>query len=137
MGTHSREVLDELLAAVDEGARTAGVDPTTRLHAGPWASASRKRLEDNLALLAALPDLVRPRGYPLTVLGCSRKSFLGQITGREVDAREHATTATTVWGALCGVSLIRVHDVEAAVDALAVIEAITAAGAVARPSADR
>lgn len=126
------EVQAELLEAVAR-ARAAGVaEDAIMLDPGIGFA---KRLSDNLGLLAALTAM-RKWGYPL-MLGCSRKSFLGQITGRAVDAREHATTATTVWGALCGVSLIRVHDVEAAVDALAVIAAITSGGAVARPSVDR
>ncbi len=84
-----------------------------------------KRTRDNLALLAALPELVA-LGFR-TVLGCSRKSFLGGITGRDVGQREHATTATTVLGALAGVDLVRVHDVAAAVDALAVVHAVQGA----------
>ncbi len=81
-----------------------------------------KRLQDNLSLLRHLPDLVA-RGYRV-VLGCSRKSFLGALTGRDVNGRESATTATTVLAAQAGVDFVRVHDVAAAVDALAVVNAV-------------
>ena len=64
-----------------------------------------------------------------TVLGCSRKSFLGALTGAPVDDREHATTATTVLGALAGVDFLRVHDVQAARAALAVVAALPRTGA--------
>ncbi|HZL99082.1 MAG TPA: dihydropteroate synthase, partial [Planctomycetota bacterium] len=60
-----------------------------------------------------------------TVLGCSRKSFLGALTGAPVGGREHATTATTVLAALAGIDFVRVHDVAAAVQALAVVGAVT------------
>jgi dihydropteroate synthase len=59
-----------------------------------------------------------------TVLGASRKSFLGALCGAPVGDREHATTATTVLAALAGVDFVRVHDVAAAVQALAVVQSV-------------
>ena len=44
--------------------------------------------------------------------------------GAGTDEREHATTATTVLAALCGVDFLRVHDARAAADALRVVEAV-------------
>ncbi len=123
-----REVLDELLRAV-ERAGSAGI-PRDRLLLDPGIGFG-KRLEDNLALLAALDDFTSS-GFR-TVLGCSRKSMLGALTGRPVDEREHATTATTVLAALAGVDFVRVHDCRAASDALAVVHAV----AVASPSGCR
>ncbi len=90
-----------------------------------------KRLQDNLALLSSLPEFV-DLPYPV-VLGCSRKAFLGDVTGRGVSDRDHATTATTVLSALAGVDYLRVHHVAAAVDALAVVEAVSGSEAVLRP----
>jgi dihydropteroate synthase len=84
-----------------------------------------KRVQDNVALLAALPELLGTGQR--VVLGCSRKSFLGALTGAALDDREHATTATTVLAALAGVDYVRVHDVAAAVQALAVVEAVRGA----------
>ncbi|MCB9897410.1 MAG: dihydropteroate synthase [Planctomycetes bacterium] len=115
------EVLAELLAAVRE-AEAAGIRPEDVL-LDPGIGFG-KRLQDNLDLLAELPRLVATGRR--VVLGCSRKSFLGALTGRSVDEREHATTATTVLAALAGVAFVRVHDVRAARDALAVVAAVRA-----------
>lgn len=81
-----------------------------------------KRLEDNLDLLAHIEQL-RSLGYPI-LIGCSRKSFLGQLTGRPVEERQAATAATTALAALRGVRLVRVHDVRETADLLKVLDAI-------------
>jgi dihydropteroate synthase len=70
--------------------------------------------------LAALQTL----GYPLLV-GLSRKSVLGQVTGQDVDARLHASVAAAVISAIKGAKIVRVHDVKATVEALKVVTAIT------------
>lgn len=69
--------------------------------------------------LASLNDL----GYPLLV-GLSRKSVLGQVTGHDVDARLHASVAAAVISAMKGAKILRVHDVKATVEALKVVDAI-------------
>lgn len=81
-----------------------------------------KRVEDNLDLLARLEE-IRSLGRPI-LIGCSRKSFLGELTGRASGERRAATTATTALAALRGVKMVRVHDVRDAVDALKVLDAI-------------
>jgi dihydropteroate synthase len=116
------EVLAELGEAVERAVQ-AGI-PADRLLLDPGIGFG-KRLEDNLALLGALERLTGA-GHQ-TVLGCSRKAMLGALTGRPVDRREHATTATTVLAALAGVDFVRVHDCGAAADALAVVEAVSVA----------
>ena len=59
-------------------------------------------------------------GYPL-LSGPSRKSFLGQITGeKEPSRRDYATCGVTIASAAKGYSIIRVHNVKAAVDCLKV-----------------
>lgn len=113
------EVRDELLAAAGRAER-AGIG-RERILLDPGIGFG-KTMEHNLALMASLPELVA-LGHR-TVLGCSRKSFLGALTGRDVEGREHATTATTVLGALAGIDFLRVHDVAAATDALAVVTAV-------------
>jgi dihydropteroate synthase len=113
------EVMAELREAVDR-ARRAGIAEDAIL-VDPGIGFG-KRVQDNVALLAALPAL-RAMGHRV-VLGCSRKSFLGTITGAPVDEREHATTATTVLGALAGVDFLRVHDAAAARQALDVVSAV-------------
>jgi dihydropteroate synthase len=80
-----------------------------------------KTVEHNLELLRRLDELVAI-GRPL-VIGTSRKSFLGKITGRDVTERAHATAATSVIAFERGVQVFRVHDVAATADALAVAAA--------------
>ena len=116
------EVRAELLAAVAR-AEAAGI-PRERLLLDPGMGFG-KTAEHNLQLLADLPALVA-LGHR-TVLGCSRKAFLGALTGAPVGERGHATTATTVLAALAGVDFVRVHDVAAAVQALVVVEAVARA----------
>lgn len=81
-----------------------------------------KTLEHNLQLLAALEQL-KVLGYPLLV-GMSRKTMLGHITGRDVGERLPASLAAATIAALKGVSVIRVHDVRETVDAMKVVEAM-------------
>ena len=80
-----------------------------------------KTLEHNLELLRRLDELVA-LGRPV-VVGTSRKSFLGRLTGRDVTERVAGTIATNVLALERGVSVFRVHDVAATVDALAVAAA--------------
>lgn len=83
-----------------------------------------KRVEDNLDILARLGEL-RSLGRPL-LIGCSRKSFLGHVTGREVSERTAATLGTTAIAARAGAKVIRVHDVRETRDVLSVLEAVDA-----------
>ncbi len=80
-----------------------------------------KTLEHNLELLRRLGELVA-LGRPILV-GTSRKSFLGRMTGREVDDRLAGTIATNVLALERGASVFRVHDVAPVADALAVAAA--------------
>jgi dihydropteroate synthase len=85
-----------------------------------------KRVGDNLAILAKLAVFL-DCGYPVLV-GLSRKSFLGEITGRPAADRLQATTAAHCAAVLAGASILRVHDVAAAVDAVRVARALAEAG---------
>src|ERR671922_2971675 len=80
-----------------------------------------KTLEHNLELLRRLDELTA-LGRPI-VIGTSRKSFLGKLTGRDVTERVHATVATSVIAFERGARVFRVHDVAATADALAVAAA--------------
>jgi dihydropteroate synthase len=80
-----------------------------------------KTLEHNLELLRRLDEIVA-LGRPV-VVGTSRKSFLGRITGREVGERLPGTIATNVLALERGASVFRVHDVAPVRDALAVAAA--------------
>ena len=81
-----------------------------------------KAAEHSLALLAALPRL-RRLGRPLLV-GPSRKSFLGMVTGAPVGERLPGTLAAVTACVLAGVEVLRVHDVAAALQAARVAAAI-------------
>ena len=77
-----------------------------------------KTLEHNFALVKGqrvLMDL----GYPV-LAGWSRKSSIGTVTGRPVGERIHGSVAAALAAVQCGARVIRVHDVAATVDALAV-----------------
>jgi dihydropteroate synthase len=86
-----------------------------------------KTLEHNLALLRRLDSLVEV-GFPVLV-GASRKSFIGRITGVE-EARERVfgTVATTVLAYERGATFFRVHDVRENREALAVARAVLVGG---------
>ena len=80
-----------------------------------------KSLAHNLALLRNLTAF-SSLGVPLLV-GISRKSMLGAITGREVGERLAASVAAALMAVERGARVVRVHDVAATVDALAVWQA--------------
>ena len=82
-----------------------------------------KTLAHNLQLLASLEQL-QILGHPLLV-GISRKSMLGAITGRDVSERLPASLAAATISAMKGASIIRVHDVRETVDAVRVVTAMT------------
>lgn len=89
-----------------------------------------KTVEHNLALLARQRELLA-LGYPL-LLGWSRKSSLGALTGRPVGERLVASAAAALAAAQHGARLLRVHDVAATVDALKVGQAAGLLGSSAR-----
>ncbi len=80
-----------------------------------------KSADHNLTLLARLGALALPA--PLLV-GWSRKSTLGQITGRAASERVYASVAAAVLAAERGAAIVRVHDVAATRDALRVLQAL-------------
>jgi dihydropteroate synthase len=76
----------------------------------------------NVELLANLRQL-RSLGQPVMV-GISRKSTLGYLTGRETNERMPASVAAALVAVMEGAEIVRVHDVAATVDALKVREAV-------------
>ena len=110
--------LEERLAA----AVAAGV-PEERIQLDPGIGFG-KALEHNLELLRRL-DEIAALGRPV-VIGTSRKSFLGRLTGRDVTERVPGTVATCVVAFERGARVFRVHDVAAVADALAVTAATLA-----------
>lgn len=78
--------------------------------------------EDSIALMADVRSW-RRLPYPL-LFGPSRKSFIGQMTGRGAAERVHGTAAAVAILAMQGVELLRVHDVAAMVDVIAVADTL-------------
>ncbi len=117
------EVGDELAASLVR-ARAAGV-ANAALVADPGIGFA-KQLEDNLALLANAATLRDRLGVPLLV-GPSRKSFLGTLTGDPVDQRDTATVAACAVAVFAGADAIRVHDVAGARRAAQVAQALRGA----------
>jgi len=115
------DVRAELLDRVTDATK-AGVAPE-KLILDPGLGFA-KTAEHNWALSRHLGDLVA-LGYPV-LFGASRKSYLGRLLAgpdgapRPVDERESATIATSVLAAAAGAWGVRVHDVRATTDALAV-----------------
>ena len=83
-----------------------------------------KTLEHNLQLLRQLSRFVE-LGVPV-LAGLSRKGMIGKLTGRGLDARVHGSVAAALIAVQNGAMLVRVHDVAATVDALAVWRAVAA-----------
>jgi dihydropteroate synthase len=81
-----------------------------------------KTLAHNLALLKHL-DLLAGRGYPV-LAGLSRKAAIGAITGRDAPDRLAGSVAAALAAIARGASIVRVHDVQATVDALKVWQAV-------------
>ncbi|SFP88423.1 Dihydropteroate synthase [Nitrosomonas cryotolerans] len=81
-----------------------------------------KSLQHNLELLRHLDDFMSI-GVPILV-GLSRKSMLGAITGNEVGQRIHESVAAALLAVIKGAKIVRVHDVKATRAALAVYTAL-------------
>lgn len=108
------------LAARIAAARAAGI-AGARIVVDPGFGFG-KSLEHNLKLLHHL-DRITQFGVPVLV-GISRKSMLGRITGRAVDQREYAGLAAHILAVMRGARILRVHDVAACQDALKIIQAV-------------
>ncbi len=81
-----------------------------------------KTREHNIKLLQNLESFA-DLDQPLLV-GLSRKSVLGQVTGNDVDARLYSSIAASVIAAMKGAKILRVHDVKATVEALKIVAAV-------------
>ena len=98
--------------AKDAGVKTVAVDPGIGFG---------KILEHNLSLLRHLEGFCE---LGPVLIGTSRKSFIGAITGEDVSERLEGTLASNIWAYQKGASLFRVHDVVSLKKALQVFRAI-------------
>ncbi len=123
------EVKADLLRAVDD-ASAVGVRAENFIIDPGLGFA--KTAQHNWALLHALPEFVAT-GIPV-LIGASRKRFLGSLlaaddgTARPPDGRETATAVLSALAATHGAWGVRVHDVQASVDALKVVAAWDSGG---------
>ena len=126
---HYADVVEEVLAELRQSMELAfqcGVE-AEQLVVDPGLGFS-KDAEQNFILLAGIErfhELKRP-----VLLGPSRKSFLGKVTGRPVEDREYATAAAAVYAVMKQVQILRVHEVGAIRDAVSTAEAIREANGV-------
>jgi len=116
------DVVKEVKAFLDEHVqrcRAAGVS-SDRIVVDPGFGFG-KNLEHNLELLRRLRDLQGE--WPLLV-GLSRKSIVGTLTGRSAGERVHGSVALAVIASINGARIVRAHDVAATVDALKMVAAV-------------
>lgn len=83
-----------------------------------------KRLEDNIAIIKNLKKFGK---FDLPILiGISRKSFLGQLSGEKIPEKREAETITAnILAVLNGAAIIRVHDVGQAVKAMKILKSLS------------
>lgn len=124
------EVADYLADRVADCQR-AGID-SERICVDPGFGFG-KTIAHNMALLRNL-DSVRPANLPLLV-GLSRKTMIGTITGREVQERMPGSIAAAMLAVHGGANIVRVHDVGPTVDALKVLQAVASEGCPTEQSA--
>ena len=120
---HYDDVVAEVLEFFGERMRAAyaaGIAPD-RIVLDPGFGFG-KTLEHNLELLRRL-DRFHTTGA-VVLAGLSRKGMLGRLTGREVDERVYASIAAALIAVENGARIVRVHDVAAMRDALAVWTAV-------------
>jgi dihydropteroate synthase len=108
------------LATRVEACRGAGIG-TERICVDPGIGFG-KCPDHNLALLAALDRLADP-AFPVLV-GVSRKSLVGIITGRPAGERLAGSVAFAALAVMRGAAIVRAHDVAATVDAVKVASAL-------------
>jgi len=118
------EVEEELIEALGR-ASAAGIAPG-RIALDPGLGFAKTGAH-NLTLLRRLRELTQ-LGRPL-VVGASRKSFIGAATDKAAPDRLMGSVAAAVIGASNGAAVLRVHDVAATREALAVADAVRKSGA--------
>lgn len=112
------EVLEHLARRIDR-AESSGI-PRSRIAIDPGIGFG-KSAAHNLVILRNL-DRFASLGC-VVLVGTSRKSFLGKLTGREVDERRVASVVSALAALVAGADIVRVHDVGDTMDALKVWEA--------------
>ncbi|MDQ6987363.1 MAG: dihydropteroate synthase [Mariprofundaceae bacterium] len=122
-GVHYNDVVDAVLAFLEARVAvcTAAGIGEERIILDPGIGFG-KRLQDNVDLIAAIPRL-KALGFPV-LMGVSRKSFLGELTGSQLADRELETAAAVTACVLAGADILRVHDVAAQTRVIKVASAL-------------
>lgn len=117
------DVMDEVLAFLEEAAGRATRAGIPREHVilDPGIGFG-KTADHNIGVLQQLARLTA-LGFP-TLIGASRKSTIGKITGRDAEDRIYGTAATTALAVAAGVDIVRVHDVSQTCDVVKVADAV-------------
>lgn len=118
------DVVTEVAAFLDERVQSClqvGIEPG-RIAIDPGFGFG-KTLTHNLQLLRGVPRLAAT-GYPVLV-GLSRKSMIGALTGRPVGERLAGGLALALWAVQCGATIVRTHDVGPTIDAIAAWSAVS------------
>ncbi|MBM2838043.1 MAG: Dihydropteroate synthase [Deltaproteobacteria bacterium] len=121
-----QSLITEVIGYLEEGimiAEDAGVQPD-RVVIDPGIGFG-KTIEHNLTIMKNL-EAFKALGKPV-LIGTSRKSFIGKITGTEVEERTIGTAATVSIVVLNGADIVRVHDVKEGVQAARMADAIKCA----------
>jgi dihydropteroate synthase len=114
-----QEIVDFLQAAIDRAVKAGARKELILIDPGIGFG---KTCDHNLQIineLASFHVLERP-----ILLGTSRKAFIGHILDQEAPARDTGTMATIAAGVMNGAHMVRVHDVQKAVETVKVIDAI-------------
>lgn len=130
---YDRDCTSEVIASLELAARYArecGVPPH-HIIADPGIGFG-KTPDHNVQILARLREFVERLPYPL-LIGLSRKSFIGKITGLPVEERAFGTAAALALAIAAGADVVRVHDVAQMRSVVDVADAITRVGAAQTP----
>jgi dihydropteroate synthase len=119
------EVKSELFAQVDK-LLALGVEKS-KICIDPGIGFG-KTVQDNIDLMKAT-DVFAETGYPV-LIGTSRKSYIGKMSGLEKSDRLIPTVTAGVIAAIGGASVIRVHDVREAKESILYLEALKSNGTV-------
>jgi dihydropteroate synthase len=126
LAPHYDDVVNEVKAFLLErvsACRAAGIE-ADRIAMDPGFGFG-KTLDHNLRLLRHLRKLGSE--WPI-IVGLSRKSFVGRITGRASGERVHGSVAFAMMAVLNGAHIVRVHDVGPTIDALKIVMAVQGLG---------
>lgn len=121
---YERDVVAEVIESLERSvraARDAGVSDD-RIIVDPGIGFG-KTAAHNIQILQRLHEITSRLPYPV-LIGTSRKSFIGHLTGQPVERRAFGTAASVALAIAAGVDIVRVHDVAEMAAVVAVADAI-------------